>query len=143
MKKILIDSGPQVALFDSSDTYHVAATHFLKNNTCPLITPIASVTETLYLLDFNRNAQIDFLEWIYRGGIEIYPIENNAIKRIKQLMEKYSDLSMDFADACLVYLAEKLQFKTIVTVDRDFNIYRIKGKTKFNVINLKTFQSKK
>lgn len=136
MKKILIDSGPLIALFDASDSYHVAAIHFLKTNTYPLLTTIASVTETLYLLDFNRNAQIDFLEWIYRGGIEIYPIDNSAIKRIKQLMEKYRDLPMDFADACLVYLAEKLQLHTIVTIDRDFNIYRIKDKMNFNIISL-------
>jgi predicted nucleic acid-binding protein len=51
-------------------------------------------------------------------------------------MEKYSDLPMDFADACLVYLAEKLRLHTIVTIDRDFNIYRIKGKINFNTINL-------
>jgi len=136
MKKILIDSGPLIALFDASDRYHVAATKFLKNNTYPLLTTIASITETFYLLDFNSNAQIDFLEWIYRGGIEIYPIGNNAIRRIKQLIEKYSDLPMDFADACLVYLAEKLKLNTIVTIDRDFNIYRIKSKINFNVINL-------
>jgi predicted nucleic acid-binding protein len=136
MRKILIDSGPLIALFDASDRYHIAAIEFLKTNTYPLLTTIASVTEALHLLDFNRNAQIDFLEWIYRGGIEIYPIDNNAIKRIKQLMEKYSDLPMDFADACLVYLAEKLRLHTIVTIDRDFNIYKIKGKINFNTINL-------
>jgi len=136
MRKILIDSGPLIALFDASDKYHFAALEFIKANRFPLITTIASLTETLHLLDFQRNAQIDFLEWIYRGGVEIYPIENNAIKRIKQLIEKYSDLPMDFADSCLVYLAEKLQLNTIVTIDRDFTIYRIKGQKKFKTINL-------
>ena len=136
MRKILIDSGPLIALFDASDKYHFAALEFIKANRFPLITTIASLTETLHLLDFQRNAQIDFLEWIYRGGVEIYPIENNAIKRIKQLIEKYSDLPMDFADSCLVYLAEKLKLNTIVTIDRDFTIYRIKGQKKLKTINL-------
>ena len=89
-------------------------------------------------MDFNRNAQLDFLEWIYRGGVEIYPIENKDIKRIKELIKKYSDLPMDFADSCLVYLAEKLHLNTVVTIDRDFAIYRIKGKGKFNTINLES-----
>lgn len=136
MKKILIDSGPLIALFDGSDKYHNDVIDFIENNQYLLITTIASITETLHLLDFNRNAQIDFLEWIYRGGVEIYPIENNDLKRIKELTQKYRDLPMDFADSCLVYLAEKLNLNTIVTIDRDFTIYRIKGKRKFITIIL-------
>ena len=136
MRKILIDSGPLIALFDASDKYHSAAINFLKANRDPLVTTIASITETSHLLDFNRNAQLDFLEWIYRGGVEVYPIEGGALKRIRILMQKYSDMPMDFADSCLVYLAEELRLNMIVTVDRDFSIYRIKGRRKFKTINL-------
>ena len=134
MKKILIDSGPLIALFDASDKYHSESVKFIKTNTFPLVTTIASVTETLHLLDFNRNAQIDFIEWIHRGAVEIQNIENNDFGRIKELTEKYHDLPMDFADSCLVYLAEKMNLNTIATIDRDFSIYRIKGRRKFRII---------
>jgi uncharacterized protein len=134
MKKILIDSGPLIALFDSSDRYHKKAVDFIKNNTLLLITTIASITETLHLLDFNRNAQIDFLEWVNRGAVEIYNIESIDFKRLKELTEKYRDLPMDFADSCLVLLAEKNNINTIATIDRDFSIYRINGKKKFKTI---------
>lgn len=134
MKKILIDSGPLIALFDSSDKYHSKVIEFIKHNKFPLISTIASVTETLHLLDFNRNAQIDFLEWVSRGGVEIQNIENLDFQRLKVLTEKYRDLPMDFADSCLVLLAEKLGLNTIATIDRDFSIYRIKGKRKFKTI---------
>ena len=40
---------------------------------------------------------------------------------------------MDFADSCLVFLAEQLSLDTIATIDRDFAIYRIKGKKKFRI----------
>ena len=134
MKKILIDSGPLIALFDSSDKYHSKVIEFIKHNKLPLITTIASITETLHLLDFNRNAQIDFLEWVSRGGVEIQNIQNPDFHRLKDLTEKYRDLPMDFADSCLVLLAEKLGLNTIATIDRDFTIYRIKGKKKFKTI---------
>ena len=134
MRKILIDSGPLIALFDASDKYHDKVINFIKSNTYPLVTTIASVTETLHLLDFNRNAQIDFMEWIYRGAVEIHNIENDDFGRIKELTEKYRDLPMDFADSCLVYLAEKLKVNTIATIDRDFTIYRIQGRRKFEII---------
>lgn len=136
MNKILIDSGPLIALFDSSDKYHQKSVEFIKSNRFLLITTIASVTETLHLLDFNKNAQLDFIEWVYRGGVEIANIINPDFERIKKLTEKYSDLPMDFADSCLVLLAEKMGINTIVTIDRDFSIYRIKGKTAFKTILL-------
>ncbi len=134
MKKILIDSGPLIALFDASDKYHSKAVNFIKTNKFPLVTTIASVTETLHLLDFNRNAQIDFIEWVHRGAVEIQNIENNDFGRLKELIKKYRDLPMDFADSCLVYLAEKLNLNTIATIDRDFSIYRIQGRRKFKII---------
>jgi predicted nucleic acid-binding protein len=134
MKKILIDSGPLIALFDASDKYHHEAVNFIKTNKYPLVTTLASITEALHLLDFNRNAQIDFLGWVHRGAVEIHNIENNDFKRLKELTEKYRDLPMDFADSCLVYIAEKLKLNTIATIDRDFSIYRIQGRRKFQII---------
>ncbi len=134
MMKILIDSGPLIALFDSSDRYHSKALEFIQQNSSHLITTIASITETLHLLDFNRNAQIDFLEWISRGSVEVHNIENSDFQRLKELTEKYRDLPMDFADSCLVLLAEKLSINTIATIDRDFSVYRIKGRKKFKTI---------
>ena len=134
MKKILIDSGPLIALFDSSDKHHKKTIDFIKDNKFTLVTTIASITETLHLLDFNRNAQLDFIEWVNRGGVEIHDIQNVDFQRLKELTEKYRDLPMDFADSCLVYLAEKLNIDNIATIDRDFTIYRIKGKKNFNIL---------
>ena len=134
MKKILIDSGPLIALFDASDKYHKKTVDFIKSNKFPLITTIASITEALHLLDFSRNAQIDLLEWIHRGGIKINNVENDDFGRIKELTLKYKDLPMDFADSCLVLLAEQIKIDTIATIDRNFSIYRINGKKKFKIV---------
>jgi predicted nucleic acid-binding protein len=40
---------------------------------------------------------------------------------------------MDFADSCFVHLAEQLGIDTVATIDRDFSIYRINGRKKFNI----------
>ncbi|MBU0480272.1 MAG: PIN domain-containing protein [Proteobacteria bacterium] len=134
MNRILIDSGPLIALFDASDKYHHQAVNFIKTNKYPLVTTLASITETLHLLDFNRNAQVDFMEWIYRGAVLLHNIENSDFGRLKELTEKYRDLPMDFADSCLVYLAEKLDLNTVATIDRDFSVYRIQGRRKFKIV---------
>ncbi len=134
MKKILIDSGPLIALFDRNDKYHLASIKFIKDNNSELVTTLASVTETLHLLDFNRNAQIDFLGWVNAGAVTLEPISSDDLQRIKELTIKYSDLPMDFADACLVLLGEKLNISTIATIDRDFDVYRLKGKKPFTTL---------
>lgn len=134
MAKILIDSGPMIALFDGSDKYHKASVLFIKNNTAKLITTLASITETQHLLGFSRHAQTDFLEWIYAGAIEIEDITSRDFQDISQMMLKYADLPMDFADACLVFLANKLKIDHIATIDRDFDIYRLKKKKTFTTL---------
>ena len=134
MKKILIDSGPLIALFDRNDKYHLASVKFIKDNNSELVTTLASITETLHLLDFNRNAQIDFLGWVNAGAVTLAAISSDDLQRIKELTIKYSDLPMDFADACLVLLGEKLNINTVATIDRDFDVYRLKGKKPFTTL---------
>ncbi|MBT3785286.1 PIN domain-containing protein [bacterium] len=131
MNRILVDSGPLIALFDKSDRYHDQALQFLRANKAELVTSLASITEVLHLLDFNRNCQLDFLEWVKRGAVTIAEINQEDFERLHELTKKYHDLPMDFADACLVLLGEKLNLQEIATIDRDFSIYRIKEKKKF------------
>ncbi len=89
------------------------------------------MTEILHLLDFSRDAQIDFLSWVNAGAVNIEQITSDDLARIRELTIKYSDLPMDFADACLVFLGEKLNISSIATIDRDFDVYRLKGKKTF------------
>ncbi|HFE66868.1 MAG TPA: PIN domain-containing protein [Chloroflexi bacterium] len=131
MRKILIDSGPLIALFDRDDKYHAASAQFIKANRAELVTTLASLTDTLHLLDFNWNAQMDFLDWVSAGAVTLEPITAVDLPRIRELMNKYADLPMDFADACLVFLGEKLNISEIATIDRDFDVYRLPGKRPF------------
>ncbi len=131
MKKILIDSGPLIALFDRSDKYHQASTAFIKKNRSELITTLASITEVMHLLDFSRDAQADFLSWVDAGAVSVETITTDDFQRIRELMAKYSDLPMDFADACLVFVGEKININKVATIDRDFDVYRLKGKRSF------------
>lgn len=131
MKKVLVDTGPMVALFNANDNYYLQAIEFIKFNKTQLYTTMACITETVYVLDFNINAQLDFLNWIAKGGIQIMELDGKNILRCSELMGKYSDLPMDFADATIVSACEKLETKEIATIDSDFEIYRYKNKQKF------------
>jgi predicted nucleic acid-binding protein len=116
MKKCLIDAGPLIALFDRDDKYHISIKSFLRTYDGHLYTTWPVITEVLHILDFNINAQIDFLKWLKRGALEIKDINIDIISRIIALSEKYSDVSLDFAYASLIIISEQENIKEILSI---------------------------
>ncbi len=138
MKNIaVIDAGPLIALFDKSDTYHQKVKQRLeeyrKHVRGRLITTWPIITEVTYMLKAHVyfEAQLDFLKWIRIGGLEIFDLTKDSLSRIGELQKKYSDISMDFADATLLITAETLNINKVFSIDKDFSIYRIFGKKHF------------
>lgn len=124
-EKSLIDSGPIVALFDKDDSYHSQAVETIKVYQGKLFSTLAVVTEVCYLLDFSVAAQSDFLSWIRLGGIQLVEVASQDLVRVVELINKYSDQPMDFADSSLVAIGERLNIANIFTVDSDFDVYRL------------------
>ncbi|MDR3301922.1 MAG: PIN domain-containing protein [Spirochaetaceae bacterium] len=127
---ILVDAGPLIALFDKDDHYHSKMKEFVAKNNYKFVSTLAVVTEVTHMLDFNVSVQIDFLEWLMNKGVLLHEIQQNDFPRIIALTKKYSDLPMDFADATLVLAAEKTGIKSIISIDKDFDVYRLPGKVK-------------
>lgn len=130
----LADSGPLLALFDRRDAHHERVAEFLKANAdLRLVTTLAVVTETAVLLAsrVGRGAQLDFLEWVERGGLALVAMEAGSLRRVIGIVRKYGDLPLDFADATLAELGERLGIDSMLSVDRDFEIYRTQGKLPF------------
>ena len=134
LNTVLIDAGPLIALFDRDDKYHTSIVEFIKNTNYRFISTTAVLTETMYMLDFNTAVQLSFLEWIMKEGIIIHEIKQSNIKRIIDLTKKYSDRPMDFADATLVIAAEERGIRQIISIDSDFDIYRLYNKMKIENI---------
>jgi predicted nucleic acid-binding protein len=125
---VLVDSGPLIALFDRSDAYHQRIISFIRDLSCRLVSTLAVLTEVSHMLDFSVNAQIDFLEWVMRGGLRLESIEQDDMAKLIGLIRKYRDLPCDFADATLVLAAEKTGIRSIISIDSDFDVYRLPGK---------------
>lgn len=126
MKISLIDAGPLIALFDGNDQHHQRVHHFLKSYTGRLLTCWPVLTEVCYMLDFHTQVRSDFLRWVINGGLELVNPDQHPLEGIDEKMMKYSDLPADFADATLLEIAEINQIQYIVTLDHDFDIYRLK-----------------
>jgi hypothetical protein len=128
--KAILDTGPWVALIDRSETGHEMCVQWLKDYSGKIYSTEAVLTEVLYLLDFSVKAQSAAIDFVLKSVVELIPTSVESLGRVKNLMKKYSDLPMDYADATIVCLAIDTKIKNIVTFDkRDFGIYRIKRQT--------------
>ena len=123
--KILIDSGPLIALFDVDDKFHKEVQDFFSKHDFGFISTLAVFTEVSHMLDFSVNAQQDFYQWAMHHGVIISDINQNDMLRLVELTKKYEDLPMDFADATLVITAEKTGIWEIISLDKHFDIYRL------------------
>jgi predicted nucleic acid-binding protein len=124
VKSILVDAGPLIALFDRSDAHHANVRDLIRDIPAQLITTWPVVTEVSHMLDFDVRAQLDFLRWVSAEGVTLYEIDDAGIERIIELTSKYQDRPMDLADASLVIAAERLKLYEVISIDRDFDIYR-------------------
>ncbi len=134
MLRVLLDTGAFVALLDRSERNHKQCVEFFKNFEGQLLTTEPVLTETIYLLGPSAKAQKVSIEFILKGGTVLVPQSLESLSRVKVLMDKYSDIPMDFADATLVVLAEETGIREVFTLDRrGFSVYRIHGRKTFKI----------
>ena len=124
MQSTLIDAGPLIALFDRDDKYHRKIVDFLRDQSSQLVTTWPVLTEVAHMLDFSTQAQLDFLRWVHRGGLDVHQLSIHDLQRLIALTEAYNDRPMDLADASLMVAAEIRGIEEIISIDRDFDIYR-------------------
>ena len=124
VEKALCDTGPLVAIADRFDTSHIKCRDALVVFGGNLVTTWPVLTEAFYFVDDSR-ARNFLWEFILRPAVEVLSLALGDLSRIRSLMTKYASLPMDFADASLVVLAERLRLGRVFTLDRrDFSLYR-------------------
>jgi predicted nucleic acid-binding protein len=137
---ILLDSGPVIAIVDRRDGQHTICVEAAATISEPLITTVAVLTEALHIAGGRvgrRNAwpvQDAIFNLVIAGRVAIAAHSTQSLVRTRALMEKYSDLPMDFADATLVALGEERKIDRVFTLDSDFRRYRLHGRRAFEVV---------
>ncbi len=125
MENFLIDAGPLIALFNKRDRYHSDVVDFLKKNPAVVYwTTWPVLTEASHMLDYSLQAQMNLLEWVNRGGIQLVHLSEQHLGKIISYSKKFADVPMDLADASLMVASDIIQTNKIVSIDSDFYIYR-------------------
>ena len=122
---ILTDTGPLVALFDPADGAHARCVQSLRRINQPLWTTIPVLTEAFHLLTPDSVGSQRLMDFVADRGLAVYFLSERALERAFELMRRYVNVPMDFADASLVVAAEALNTRKVFTIDRkDFGVYR-------------------
>jgi hypothetical protein len=135
MKRILIDTGPLIAILSREDEYHDSCVTALRHMPGPLLSCWPVITEAAWLLRKSSYAIQQLLRSINGGFVELLPLAGTESGAIAGLMKRYEDIQPQLADAVLVYLANREKIDTIFTLDRrDFSIYRSGRRRRFRIV---------
>jgi len=124
VKPVLLDASAIVALLDRSETYHDAAVAAVAELAAPLITCEPVIAEACYLLRRVDGAGEAIVENVETGIFQIPFRLAESAREVRRLMHKDRDHAIDLADACLIHLANEFGAGQILTLDRDFRIFR-------------------
>ena len=134
MPDVLVDASALVALLDRDDAKHEQCVAALKRIREPLATVWPALTEAMHLLADTPHGPETLCDMVADAVVKLLPVDDTEMGRVKELMQKYRDLPMDFADAVLVRVAERDQLTQILTFDRDFEIYRLPRRARFRLM---------
>ena len=125
-KNALVDAGFIVALLSHRDANHRWAAREAPRLPPPWLTCEAALSEAFHLLGTRGTESLAAL--IRRGALVCTFRFSDDMEAVLKLLDKYADVPISFADACLVRMTEILNDPVLLTTDTDFRIYQRHGR---------------
>lgn len=133
MRRVLVDTGFLVSVYDRSEPLHSRCLKVYEGIEEQLVTCEAVITEAIHILR-NEDSIRGILESVENGSLQIPFSLSQSATKVAELMDKYSDTPAEFADACLVCMADELDTGDILTLDSDFRHYRWRRNRQFRLL---------
>lgn len=119
---VLVDAGFVVALLSRRDSHHRWALARVPELPPPWSSCEAALSEAFHLLGARGAPALRAL--LRRRSLRVAFKLAEDTEPVLKLMQKYADVPMSLADACLVRMTETLADPVLLTTDADFDIYR-------------------
>ena len=133
--QVIVDTGPLVALLNSSDKHHTWVVQQLGDIQPPMVTCEAVLAEATYLTRTVPVARTALVEMLGEGFLNIGMAVADHHSSLLTMVRRYNDVPMSLADACLVRLAELYPQSPVLTLDSDFVAYRKNGRQVIPIIS--------
>jgi uncharacterized protein len=126
MKAAILDTGPLVAWLCPRDEHHVWARRTFAEIAPGSLVCEAVLTEVCHLVAKEGVGRAKVIEFVLRVRLRSAPVADELIA-LRALLDQYADAPMDFADACIVRLAELHPDSVVCTTDGHFRFFRKNG----------------
>ena len=123
----ILDTSFLFALTDQSDRNHQRVLSHAQNINERLVLPVVVLPEICYLVAsrLGHQAMRRFLASMTPNAVQLETVTVEDLARVQQVLKQYDDNQLDFTDAAIVAISERLAITRIYTLDRrDFSIIR-------------------
>lgn len=123
----ILDTSFLFALTDQDDRNHQRVLAVAQSVNEPLVLPVVVLPEVCYLIAsrLGHRAMRRFVSSVTPETIQVKSVTTEDLVRVHQILERYADNQLDFTDAAIVAIAERLDITRVYTLDRrDFSIIR-------------------
>jgi predicted nucleic acid-binding protein len=114
----IVDAGPLYAAADADDQDHAASVKALQRADLRLVIPALVIAEATYFVGRRLGARAE--EAFLRGMAEL-DVEGPTredLARMAELVSEYADFPLGGTDASVTALAERLDARVVLTLDR-------------------------
>jgi predicted nucleic acid-binding protein len=122
-RRVLVDTGPIAALLDRRGTHHEWAERQVAQLHHSMVTCEAVISEAFFLLAPVRRGTETLADLLRHELVRIDPDFSfcDHSREILANMERYKNVPMSFADACLVRMTEIDRDSLVFTTNADFS----------------------
>ena len=124
---LVLDTGPIVALLDTSDPEHERCRKLVADISEDLVVAAPVLVEVDYWLLklYGSTAWQPFLEDVARGAYRLYQLDERDFVRAAELERAYESLDLGLVDAAVIVACERLGETKVATLDRrNFSVVR-------------------
>jgi predicted nucleic acid-binding protein len=121
-RSVLVDAGFLVAMLSRRDSHHRWAVQAASENLPPWYSCEAALSEAYHLLGERGTPGLNAM-LSRRAVVATFNLDDN-VDAVVLFLQKYANVPMSFADACLVRMSETMADPLILTTDSDFRVYR-------------------
>ena len=119
---VIVDASYLVALLSHRDAHHQWASAQAVMHSRPWQTCDAALSETFHMLGTEGASSL--MKLLVRKSVLLPFVLAQEYESVLLFMQKYADVPMSLADACLVRMTETLPDPIVLTADSDFRVYR-------------------
>ena len=133
----ILDTGFLYATFDADDQHHHRVNGLLAELSDDIMLPTVVLVELSYLLHarLGHDKMRQIIQQVEQSPIPLLSLTKKDLHRVHTLLDQYADMQLDFVDAAIVALAERLNIQRVLTVDRrDFLVIRPKHCSYFELL---------